>query len=138
MDEEARLAIFHAQTENVRALDRAWKHINRQINESLRTSDQVSLEVNTKILTILYCALAEAAFSKLLHTPHGLTLDEIKQVKTASIADGVKSGWIKCAELAVRRVEGAKHNHQPNVTQTLGELIKTFIYDPSLLTVSSR
>ena len=45
----------------------------------------------------------------------------------------MKSGWIKCAELAVKRVEGAKRNHQPNVLQKLTAIIDEFIYDPSLI-----
>jgi hypothetical protein len=133
MDEQQRLSVFQAQTENIRELHRAWKHINRQINDSLVGNNTTTVGVNTKILAIVYCALAEATFSKLIHTPHGLTLDEIEQIKKAIKLTGVKSGWTKCAELAVQRVDGAKHNHRPNVLQKLTAMIDEFIYDPSLI-----
>jgi hypothetical protein len=72
MGEQERLSIFQAQTKNVRALHQAWKLINRQVNASLLRNDKVAIEVNTKLLAVIYCALAEAAFSKLIHTPYGL------------------------------------------------------------------
>jgi len=132
MDEQERLSIFQAQTKNVRALHQAWKQINRQINASLLNNDNVSREINTKLLAVIYCALAEAVFSKLIHTPYGLTLNEIDQIKKVG-KRGVKFGWTKCAELAVRRVDGAKPNHPPNALQKLRTLIDKFIYDPSLI-----
>lgn len=69
----------------------------------------------------------------MIHTPHGLTLDEIGQIKKSLNAEGVKSGWIKCAELAIRRVDGDRSNYAPNVLRKLSSLIEEFIYDPSLL-----
>jgi hypothetical protein len=133
MDEQQRLSIFQGQTKNVRALNTAWKHVNREINDSMLQKNRVAVEINTKILAVIYCALAEAVFSKLIHTPHGLTLDEIEQVKKANKANGVKFGWTKCAELAVQRVDGAKHSHTPNVLKKLTAMIDEFIYDPSLI-----
>lgn len=133
MDEQQRLSVFEAQTKNVRALHQAWKHVNRQINNSMLQEDGIAVEINTKILAVIYCALAEAVFSKLIHTPHGLTLDEIEQIKRAAKATGVKFGWTKCAEIAIQRVDGAKHNHRPNVLQKLTAMIDEFIYDPSLI-----
>jgi hypothetical protein len=132
MDQQERLAIFRAQTENVRELTKAWAHVNRQINGLLVQKNQAAARIHTKILALIYCALAEALFSKVIHTPHGLELDEIEQIKIAA-SDGVKFGWIKCAELAIRRVDGVKSNHQPNVLKKLSSLIEEFIYDPSVL-----
>lgn len=133
MDENQRLLVFKAQTQNVRELKRAWAHINRQINGSLLRSDRISTAVQTKLLALVYCALAEAIFSKMLHIPHGLTLDEIEQIKNTRNANGIKSGWIKCAELAIRRVDGNSPSYAPNVLKKLSSLIEGFIYDPSLL-----
>lgn len=132
MQEQQRVDVFRAQTKNVQELERSWKHINRQLNALLLTNNHVAAHVNTKILALIYCALAEALFSKILHTPKGLTLDEIQQVKTATRA-GVKQGWIKCVELSMRNVQGAKGNHGHNVKQRLQRLIDEFIFDPSLL-----
>ncbi|HMF78733.1 MAG TPA: hypothetical protein VK604_23960 [Bryobacteraceae bacterium] len=133
MEEQQRLRIFQAQTCNVRELEQAWRHVNRQINSFILQKNQKAVEINTKLLALLYCALSEAVFSKLIHTPHGLRIDEIKQIKDAIAADGVRFGWLKCARLAIRRVEGAKHNHQPNVVQKLSSLIEQSIFDPSLI-----
>lgn len=133
MREEQRLEVFRAQTANVRELERSWKHVNRQLNGLLLSNNHTAVHINTKLLALVYCALAEATFSKLIHTPKGLTLDEIEQVKIATRSDGVKSGWIKCVELGMRSVQGAKSNHGPNVEQRLDRLIDQFIFDPSLL-----
>lgn len=133
MEEQQRVAVFRAQTTNVRELEKAWGHVNRQINALILQKNEKSVEINTKLLALIYCALAESIFSKLIHTPDGLTLPEIQQVKAASNAHGVKSGWLKCAELAVRRVAGAKSNHGHNVLKKLSDLIEQFIFDPSLV-----
>jgi hypothetical protein len=133
MQEQQRVDVFRAQTENVRELERSWKHVNRQLNSLLLAGNQAAVQINSKLLALIYCALAEALFSKILHTPKGLTLDEIEQVKVATRAGGVKDGWIKCVELAMRSVQGVKSNHGHNVKQRLERLIEEFIFDPSLL-----
>ncbi|MGF6527647.1 hypothetical protein [Variovorax sp. PvP013] len=133
MQEQQRIEVFRAQTTNVQELERSWKHINRQLNALLLTSNYVAVQVNTKILALVYCALAEALFSKILHTPKGLTLDEIEQVKAATKSGGVNEGWIKCVELSMRSVYGVKGSHGPNVKQRLQRLIEKFIFDPILL-----
>lgn len=133
MQEQQRIDVFRAQTRNVQELERSWKHINRQLNALLLTNSDVAVHINTKLLALIYCAFAEALFSKILHTPKGLTLDEIQQVKRAVKDGGVKNGWIKCVELAMRSVQGVKGNHGPNVRQRLLRLIDNFIFDPSLL-----
>jgi hypothetical protein len=133
LQEEQRLEVFRAQTENVQELERTWKHVNRQLNYLLLSNNSTAVHINTKLLALIYCAHAEAIFSKLIHTPKGLTLDEIEQVKTAGRSVGVKAGWIKCVELGMRRVQGAKSNHRPNAEQQLERLVDQFVFDPSLL-----
>lgn len=133
MDEQQRVAVFDAQTTNVRELEKAWAHVNRQINVLILQKNHKSVEITTKLLALIYCALAESLFSKLIHTPSGLTLAEIEQVKGAINANGIKSGWLKCAELAVQRVQGAKSNHGHNVLKKLSGMIEQFIFDPSLV-----
>jgi hypothetical protein len=131
MEQQQRLEVYEAQTKNVRALKAAWAQLNRQINACLRRRDDSGLETNTKFLAVLYCALSEASFSKLIHTPHGLELQEIEQVKAEARDFGVKHGWLKCAGLAVRRIEGVKHNHPSNVLKKVSELIDAYIFEPS-------
>jgi hypothetical protein len=133
MNEQQRLSVFQAQTQNVRELKKAWAQVNRQINASLVHQNNKAVEINTKLLALIYCALAEAIFSKLIHTPHGLSLNEIDQIRNVSNQKGVKFGWTKCAELAMQSVEGEKSNHEPNVLKKLSSLIEQFIFDPSLM-----
>ena len=69
----------------------------------------------------------------MIHTPHGLTLDEIEQIKVVTHNSGVKPGWTKCAQLAMRRVDGTSSSHVPNVLRKLEALIDDYIFDPSLI-----
>ncbi|WP_183020527.1 hypothetical protein [Delftia sp. UME58] len=133
MEEQQRIEVFRAQTKNVQELERTWKQVNRQLNALLLGNNRVAVEINTKILSLVYCAFAEAIFSKILHTPKGLSLSEIDQVKEVARSSGVKQGWVKCVELAVKSVQGARGNHGSNVRQRLARLIDQFILDPSQL-----
>lgn len=132
MEEHQRLEVFKAQTTNVRELQRAWNQINRQINLLILEKNSKGVEIHTKLLALVYCALAESIFSKLIHTPHGLELNQIEQVKSASTSYGTKFGWLKCCELAIQCVRGAKSNHGHNVLKKLSSLIEQFIFDPSI------
>jgi hypothetical protein len=133
MDEHQRLQVFQAQTENVRQLEKTWSHVNRQINALILARDNSGLLIHTKILALTYCALAEALFSKLIHTPHGFDLGYIDQIKIASDRGGIKNGWLKCAELAISAVQGSKTSHGQNVKKKLTRLIKLYIFDPSVM-----
>lgn len=133
MDEQQKVVVFNAQTINVRELEKAWLHTNRQINALILQKNTKAIEISTKLLALVYCALAESLFSKLIHTPYGLAIVEIDQVKTVTNKHGVKAGWIKCAELAMQYVGGAKSNHSPNVLQKLSAMIEQYIFDPSLI-----
>lgn len=130
MDQLQRLEVYRAQTKNVSALQSAWKQVNRQLNQAIARSDKAAAEINTKIMGLIYCAFAEAVFSKMIHTPHGFTIEEIGQISTAA-RGSVKSGWLKCTELAVNRISASKHNHRANVLQQLERLISDFVFDPS-------
>lgn len=125
--------VFSAQTDNVRELERAWRHVNRDINTSYLKNQLSSVSYETKIMALVYCALAEAIFSKLIHTPHGFAPDHILQIKQSTKEHGIKSGWLKCLELALLRVEGRGSGHVPNVQRKLSAFIDAYIFDPSIL-----
>jgi hypothetical protein len=133
MNQQQREDVFHAQTQNVRGLETAWAHLNRQINALILQKNNKSVEVTTKLLAVIYYALAESKFSKLIHTPNGLSIHEIIQAKHVASTQGVKFGWLKCSELALQRVAGVRSSHGPNVFQKLSRLIEQFIFDPSLV-----
>lgn len=132
MLESDRNAVFAAQTENVRALEQAWKHINKAINAAYSSGDTSSSEIHTKLLAQVYCAFAEAVFSKVIHTPNGLDLDEIAQVK-AKGKKNIVEAWKKCVELSLRRVQGRSSGHVANTRQKIEALIDSFVLDPGLL-----
>ena len=81
MNNEQRLQVFIAQCDNVRGLASAFKQTKRVINQSLRRNKDNEVRDHTRTLALIYCAWSEASFSKMVHTPHGFTLDEIKQIK---------------------------------------------------------
>lgn len=132
MTNEEKLAIFQAQTENVRAFRGAWHAIKRSIHIALVKDDHASARVHTRVLALTYCAWSEAILSKVIHTPYGFDAGEIEQVKAAG-RDGISNCWRKCIELALRRVEASKSGHLPNVAKTLNNLVQEFIEKPSLL-----
>lgn len=127
-----KLEIFQAQIENLKYLEKVWKHINRAINEGYRTENKTLIEINTKLLIQIYCAYAESTLSKLIHTPYGLTSVEISQIKKIGKNNTIKA-WKKCLELSIRKVSGNKSNHKPNVIKKIHHIIDTYIQDPSLL-----
>ena len=126
-----RLKIFEAQTANARELQLTWKNLNRQINASILSGDERSTKTLTRLLAVVYCAMAEVYFSKVIHIPYGLNLDHMEQIKVAGKNNTV-NGWKKCVELALRNVEG-KSNYAPNVKKKLDFLIDRYIFDPSLI-----
>lgn len=132
LEESDRTDVFVAQTENVRALEQAWKHINKSLNAAYSSGDNSSAEIHSKILAQVYCAFAEAVFSKVIHTPDGLTLDEISQVKAQS-KKNIVAGWKKCVELSLRKVQGQNSGHVPNAQKKIFALIDDYVFDPSLL-----
>jgi hypothetical protein len=124
--------IFRAQTDNVRELEKAWSHINRSINDNLRSDNDTAARFHTKMLGLVFCAYSEAMFSKLIHTPHGLSSSEIEQIKAKAKRDIVEA-WLKCMELATLRINAPKSSHIPNISQTIKRLIQKYIKEPSLM-----
>lgn len=124
--------IFAAQTANVQALEQAWKHINKAINAAYSCDQKSTADIQTRLLAQVYCAFAEAVFSKLIHTPDALTSDEIAQVKTKGKRNIVEA-WKKCVELALKKVQGQNSGHIANTQKKIYSLIDQYVYDPSLL-----
>ena len=123
--------IFRAQIENVQELEKVWKYINRAINEAYRRDDLHLAKFQTKMLALTSSALAEASFSKLIHTPHGFNNDEIQQIKEIA-SRNIVQGWYKCLELSTKKIP-AKSNHVPNIVKKTSNLIETYIKEPSLI-----
>ena len=124
--------IFRAQTENVRELDAAWHHINRTINDALRADNTKLASFQTRMLSLVFCSYVESTFSKLIHTPHGLSNTEIQQIKAKGKRDIVEA-WLKCLELSTSKIESSASNHIPNIRKSISKLIEDYIREPSLL-----
>lgn len=125
-------SVFQAQTKNVRELEKAWSTINRTINDAYRTDNIHLAKFQTKMLGLVFCALAEVTFFKLIHTPYGLSGVEIAQIKYEAKQDIVK-GWQKCLVLSSKKIESNKSNHVPNIVKSVSLLINNYIKEPSLI-----
>lgn len=132
MTYEIKQEIYKAQTANVRHLETVWTHLNRLINQAYAKNDRILIEIFTQQLIQIYCAYTEANFSKLIHTPHGLELNEIAQIKNIIKQKNVTEGWKKAIELSVKKIK-SNGNHKPNLIKKLNNLIDTYISDPSQL-----
>ncbi len=130
---QEQLAIFRAQTANVREVERAWKTSQRAINECLARRDLANASLQTKIQSLILCALSEARFSKLIHTPYGFELGEISEIKV-SARSSIKDAWIKCLELGLRKIDSSqKSNYIANTRQAVEKLIGTYVADSAIL-----
>jgi hypothetical protein len=132
MDNAAKLVVYQAQVQNVRSVQVALKQISRLINCSLRHNDSTQTEHLTKIYALMFCTWAEANFLKVIHTPHGLELDELEQIK-ASKRTSIVSGWKKAIELGLRHLDANRGSFKPNARKKLEELVDSHVFDPSLL-----
>lgn len=127
------LAVFKAQTSNVRELESAWKHLQRTINSNFIKDNDKSAKLHTKMLALVFSAWAEANFSKLIHTPHGFNLDEIHQIK-AMAAGNIVDAWKKCLMLGLRRIgKPPKSNYVSNIRKRVNSLIDVYVKEPRLM-----
>lgn len=122
--------IFKAQVQNVRVLESTWTQIKRSINLAYKRGDEPFAAIQTKVLALVFCAYAEALFSRLLHTPNALTAAEIDQIKKAG-KNNISRAWIKCIQIASSRIDGGKENHVPNLRRRLGKFVVQYIIVPS-------
>lgn len=132
MDQHGKLAVFRSQTANAKELRSAMRQVHRAINAALRRNNQTTAVTFTKVYALLFCAWAEANFSKVLHTPYGFDLNEIAQVQQAK-SYGIAKAWKKCAELGLRHLEARRGSFLPNAQQNLEKIIDKYVFDPSLL-----
>jgi hypothetical protein len=133
VDQQQKLTVYNAQVKNVRRLESAIRHIRRSINLALRKNDEPAAMSFTAMYAILFCAWAEANFSKLIHTPYGFDLGEIDQIKVVSRTNGVVAGWQKSVELGLRHLDASRGNFLPNTRQQLERAIDAYVFDPSVL-----
>jgi hypothetical protein len=133
MNREKQLSIFKAQTENVQEIVKTWTHLQRTINRELVADNLTSASLHTKLLALVFCAWSEATFSKLIHTPHGLELDEIDQIKKIA-QNNIVAGWMKCLTLGLRKISRKpKSNYVSNIERIVKRIIVEYVHEPRLL-----
>jgi hypothetical protein len=134
MNRDEQLAVFNAQTENVRYLQKTRKQIIRPINDSLREGHPDTAKLYTRLYVLLYSIWIEAIFSKLIHTPYGFSMNEIQQIKDEQTNNGLAQGWRKCVELGTYRIAPSpKGNYVPNVRQRILRIVKDYVDQPSVI-----
>ena len=108
------------------------KLLHRSVNDALRANDRPRADAFSKMYALLFCSWAEANFSKVLHTPHGFEIDEIKQVQKAK-ADGITAAWKKCVGLGLLHLDARRGSFKPNAQKKLEAIIDTHVFDPSVV-----
>lgn len=124
--------IFHAQCKNVREITKAWNHMNRNINKAIKDDDNDLVKFQTKMLGLVFCAYSEAIFLKLIHTDNKFSSEEILEIKKER-RKSIVSGWKKCIDIALWKINSKKSNHIPKVRKKIDNLIKEYIEEPSLI-----
>ncbi len=123
-------SIFSIQTDNVRALEKAWEQGNRLLNESLRSQNQDAISIQTKLMALLFSSYTEAIFSKLIHTPHALTQSEINTLKSKFKSNSYQ-GWVKCLKVIVNKISAKDQSYKDKVIADVTTLLKNYIKEPS-------
>jgi len=132
MDQAQKLAVFRAQVTNTRALSGAIRQVRRSINLALRRNDLASVVAFTKIYSVLFCAWAEANFSKVVHTPYGFSVDEIQQINSEK-SKGIAEGWRKAVQFGIGHRRASQGNFAPNAHLRLERAIDRYVFDQSVL-----
>ena len=134
MTNEEILELYKLQSCNVRKLNQVKDSLIIDINFYLRKSNDFQVEVKTKLLAILYVAWSEAQFIQIVYTPSAFYPSEIDEIKKIKKNNGLAEGWKKMVELALKKVgKWSKNSDLPNRKKKLLEIIKDYIYSPSLL-----
>lgn len=123
-------SVFSIQTENVRALEKAWEQGNRLLNESLRSQNKDAISIQTKLMALLFSSYTEAIFSKLIHTPCALTEIEIENLKF-KFKKNSYSGWIQCLKLVVNKITTKNKAYKDKVIADVTSLLKSYIEEPN-------
>lgn len=132
--------IFFSSCENVRELAKSLKVTKRDINSDILRGKESDLLAHTKLLALLYCCYAEALFTKIVHTPYGLDLRDVNDIRRQR---DIVSKWNRCIELAVGQLSKGrpnldaldeqgqmKRNHPHNVEQALKRMVERYVSVP--------
>lgn len=123
--------MFRASTENVRELKKTIKSLICLINDAIRNNRFQDLVHLTKILATVYCCYAEQLLFKLIHTPYGLSLNQVNEIRRCG---SQTSKWLKCIECAVGQLNGSckgankiRDEHISDVQEKLEDMVEEWI-----------
>ncbi|MEP2980662.1 MAG: hypothetical protein ABJO86_14315 [Lentilitoribacter sp.] len=133
MDQHQKQELYEAFVKNEASLKSALNHMRLLINIELRSKKSDKITSLTKTYAFLFCSWSESNFSKVIHTPYGLTISEIEDIQSKKKKKGIGEAWKECVEISAHKLEAKKSNFTPNVKQKLNRLIKDHVVDPSIL-----
>jgi len=124
------ITLFKAFSENLEVLKKAKKQLKKDLNSFLKKDNIISLRYYTFFYALMYSALMEASFKKLIFTPYGFSNNEIEQIISVSKTN-ISQAWIVCLEIALPKVYGPKNvSFLPNAKKRLKKLIDQNITKP--------
>lgn len=133
MNDSQILAVYMAQSENVRHLKQIINASRQDINLDIRKGNDFQVKAKTKIMALIYSAWSEAQFLQIAYTEKGFSSAEINILIQAK-KDGVTKGWNKMINLAFLKV--GDPSTDPVLNSRLNHLlllVKNQIEKPSLL-----
>lgn len=134
MTEQEILAMYMAQSENVRELWKVKSSLSKDINHYVRKGDSYQVKIKTKLFSLLYSAWSETQFHQILFTPNGFTYSEIKYILSFKKNNGISQAWDLMLTNAMKRVgDSSRKGDLANRLQNLKKIKKKYISDPSEL-----
>ncbi len=125
------LAIFKAQSRNVRHLKQVIQSLKRDINNDLKNKKIFETETKTKLLALLYSAWSEAQFVQIAYTEKGFSASEIEnliKIKNKNITEG----WESMINLAFTKIENPVEDDELKAKlKKLLDLVSSQIKKPS-------
>jgi len=127
--------LYVLQSKNVRKLKKVESNLIRTINFHLNKNDAFQVELNTKLLALLYCTLSEAQFIQMVNTPKGFQYSEIEKIKNEKSRNGIVKAWEIMLDLAFEKVNSNwQENGDLNSRRIqLKGIIEKYIKEPSEL-----
>ena len=134
MTDQEILALYMAQSENVRYLTRVIDGLNKDINLNIRKSNDFQVKIKTKILSLIYSAWSEAQFTQIIFTENGFQYSEICSLKEYKEHFGITNGWKNMINLALSKVGDVQTNKDlKGRLEKLIALVNDYIEEPSIL-----
>lgn len=124
--------VFEHQTQNVKFLKQVQNILWKNIKESIKNNDNISVKYKTLQYSHLYSALSEAEFIQILSTPNAF---EVKDVTSIKKLQSIEDKWDKMIDIAFDKF-GSNWKSDPdlyNKYNIIKTLINNYIIKPKKL-----